>query len=755
MSGNDLSIVLTWWLWILGITALFLPFTTHIFRTFSDRGYIFAKTIGIIFISYAMFLFGTLHILQFDRITLFVILSLPLVFYFWILTRKKGFKKNLFSYINELLRYKRIFFVEEMLFLFALLFLSYIRAFAPDIHGLEKYMDYGFMNSIGRATYFPPKDMWLPPESINYYYFGHLVTAVLTKLSSIPASYTYNLMLATVFGLCVVSSFSLGGNLFSYFKGDKTFFSKRGIATAILAALLLSLGGNLHTLYTTFKPYENEKPVPPWQLEFSPVTFPNAYWYPNATRFIHNTIHEFPIYSWTVSDLHGHVLDIPFVLLTLGVLLALFQLSHSPKPKVGHSSYFGLLKSPALMSFYVLTGFLLAIMYMTNAWDGIIYFLLSIFVILTAHAHNLSRKGLLLSPHNFLQIIKNNTGYMKTIFSAVLLVGGSYFLFVQPFNYFFKPFVSGVGVLCAPDFLTKIGKFGPLLFEANHCQHSPLWQLLILYGFFYFFVCSFLIFLFKCTRVKKSDYFVLILIFLASLLILIPEFIYAKDIYPAHYRANTMFKLVFQSFMLLSICSGYIIVRILGSVKENFQKFTTTIKVLLLLYGGVSLLLVFSVMTYPYMAINSYYGELKNYIGIDGTRYLKTSRPSDYLLISWLNAHIQGQPVILEAQGDSYTDYSRISSNTGIPTVLGWTVHEWLWRGSYDIPSPRIGDISLLYESNDLQITHDLLKKYKVEYVVIGDLEREKYPNLYEKKFSVLGSIVYERDGARLYRITQ
>ena len=176
---------------------------------------------------------------------------------------------------------------------------------------------------------------------------------------------------------------------------------------------------------------------------------------------------------------------------------------------------------------------------------------------------------------------------------------------------------------------------------------------------------------------------------------------------------------------------------------------------LLLFYSAVSFILIFSVMIYPYMAITSYYGELKNYIGIDGTRYLKNSRPSDYLLIEWMNTHIQGQPVIVEAQGDSYTDYSRISSNTGIPTVLGWTVHEWLWRGSYDIPSPRIGDISQLYESNDVETTRGLLNKYKVEYVVIGDLEREKYPNLYEKKFSVLGNILYEKDGTRLYKIAQ
>ena len=57
-----------------------------------------------------------------------------------------------------------------------------------------------------------------------------------------------------------------------------------------------------------------ENPVPFWHLPLSIQFFPNMYWYPNATRFIHNTIHEFPLYSFVVSDLHGHVLDIPIVL---------------------------------------------------------------------------------------------------------------------------------------------------------------------------------------------------------------------------------------------------------------------------------------------------------------------------------------------------------------------------------------------------------------------------------------------------------
>jgi uncharacterized membrane protein len=118
-----------------------------------------------------------------------------------------------------------------------------------------------------------------------------------------------------------------------------------------------------------------------------------------------------------------------------------------------------------------------------------------------------------------------------------------------------------------------------------------------------------------------------------------------------------------------------------------------------------------------------------------------------------MNSHISGQPTILEAQGDSYTDYERISSNTGLPTVFGWTVHEWLWRGTYDIVPPRIADVENLYQSKDMTKTKQLLKEYHIQYVYIGDMEWTKYPNLDEQKFNELGKVVYQNSSVKIYKI--
>jgi len=427
---------------------------------------------------------------------------------------------------------------------------------------------------------------------------------------------------------------------------------KKGIIFAgIMGALLVTLSGSLHTIYSFFQTYNPESPLPLWQLAFSPTNFPNNYWYPNATRFIPFTIHEFPLYSFVVSDLHGHVLDIPFVLLTMGVIFTMF------KDK--------LIKIKKL----IFLSFLLSIMYTTNAWDGLIYFLLAALVIFYLQLLRIkSAKSINTTNNPILQILPINIKSKKInnllfrswfidlfigLFGYLFILGMGLIIFTLPFNLNFKPFVSGFGVICAPDFLTNIGKIGPLLFEKDHCQRSLLWQLITLYGFFYFFVASFIVFLMRESgKWKINDVFILILILLSTILIIIPEFIYAKDIYPAHYRANTMFKLVYQSFIMLSLTSTYILFRVVTNIKRDIKKIFN----FSFLFFIFSLFFSVLVMLYPYFAVNSYYADLKNYKGIDGTTYLKNSRPFDYQAINWLNKNIKGQPVILEAQGDSYTD---------------------------------------------------------------------------------------------------
>jgi uncharacterized membrane protein len=747
MNSADLQVTLLWWGMLCVLSFAFLPLSFRLFPKFFDRGYIFAKTLAIILTTYVVFVAGVFHLITFTTLNTMLVVVVCAVIahlqYFGFSGRNIRVNKAYFLSLWDL---RKLIFFEEVLFLSVLLFWVYIRSFTPEIHGLEKYMDFGFVNSALRSTYFPPIDMWLPPDTINYYYFGHLATAVLTKLSGVPSYLTYNLMIATIAGLCFVSAFSIAVNLLVPLR-EKFVLTTKAVAGGILSALLVTFAGNLHILYAFFAPYENEHPVPIWTKAFQPLQFPNAYWYPNATRFIENTIHEFPIYSWVVSDLHGHVLDIPFVLLTLAVGFAMLQFFKVlPKPPAqtqaaGLGAFLHSLLLP--LPYLVFAGFLLSVMYMTNAWDGIIYFLLFGFILLYFSWETLSDITNIVS--RFIQAV------IKAV-SSVVVVGLSYIVFSLPFSVFFKPFVSGIGVLCAPKYLTDIGKVGPFLFEADHCSQSPLWQMAILYGFFLFFVISLLVFLRK-RRHTISDVYVIIVIMLSTLLIIIPEFIYVKDIYPAHYRANTMFKLVFQSFMMLALVSGYTLSRILSTTVPTISAKSILAKLSFSVWFVISFVLITLVMLYPYLAIYSYYGDLKNYQGLNGLTYLKNLYPTDFAGIEWIQKNVSDQPVILEAQGDSYTDFARVSANTGLPTVLGWTVHEWLWRGTYDIPAPRIAEVETMYTSTDNEETRKLFQKHKVKYVFIGDLEYQKYPTLNEQKFEELGEKVFEEGKTKIYKL--
>ncbi len=695
---------LYWYLILLILGIIFTPLTRKLFAVFFDQGYVFAKTIAILLLSYSMFLFGIIKFLPFTQTSLFFLIGIFAIVSTLIL------KKDLvdkFKFSKSTL-YLLIF--EELLFLGAFFLLVYIRGQEPSIHGLEKFMDFGFMNSILRSRFFPSLDMWYsgdPTHSggypINYYYFGHLTGALLIKLSGVKASIGYNLILATIFAQTVTLVFSLTANLVYLYKKVKLSLV---IFFGLLGSYIVTLGGNFHTIYLFTKGYPNETPIPFWQI-FSAYN-PTKYWYPNATRFIPFTIHEFPSYSYVVADLHGHVFDIPFVLLTLAILLILFINGwRSKKPATG--PVYGLLPITAGL------GFMTAVHYMTNAFDGPIYFLLSVLIF-------------------FLLFGLRKKFYISSALTALFFV-----IFSLPFTLHFSSFVSGIGVNCSGNFLVKLQKFGPFLFEKDKCQISPLWMMFVLWGFFW---VSFVLFaLTKYLGKKLSDrekipsridLYVLALFALGIFLITVPEFFYAKDIYPAHFRANTMFKLGYQAFIMMGIAATFTLYRI--TLLRGWFKH---------LFKSVFILFLFFVVLYPFYSFQSYYGKLDKTPQLDGIQWLADQYPQDKQIVDYLNSHIQGQPTILEAQGDSYTDYERISANTGLPTIAGWWVHEWLWRGSSDVVGKRIPDIINIYESQDRLLTKQLLNHYRVNYVIVSGLEKEKYKNLNEKKFAEIGRRIF------------
>jgi uncharacterized membrane protein len=666
--------ITSWWYLFFVFGVMSLPITFLLFRNFTDVGYGLSKTLGSLLFTYTVFFLAILKVIPLTNISLYSLFFLYGILNLYIYSKKK-------TEINKSIKENlRLVIFQEIFFSIGFLFWTMIRGFQPIIEGLEKYMDYGFINSILQSRYLPPADMWFAGKPINYYWFGHLWTAVLTKLSQVPSYVSYNLMIATILGLALTSAFSISSTLIII--TIKKIDRKKVYAAGIISAILLSFAGNFHTPYYVLK--EGIK----------------NYWYPDATRFIgynpdtqDKTIHEFPQYSFVVSDLHAHLLNFPFVLLFVALLLTTFT---NEKDK-------NLLKSSLPL------GFLLGVMFMTNTWDFANYLLLAGFSFLL---FSLNKWRV-----NINTIIKPATQIILIVILAIITA--------SPFIFHFESIAQGVRFVNA---------------------HSPLWQLAILWGF-----PALLSVIFAATerkiwpKIKKADILVASLLITAWVLIILPEIIYVKDIYIAsHHRANTMFKLTYQSFVMSYLASGYITIRSISALKNKISR------IFLILFFAV---IFSSIMIYPYVAINSFYGELKNYKGLSGESWLSQKYPDTYTAILWLRNNVKGQPVILEAPGDSYTEYNVISAYTGYPTVSGWFVHEWLWRGDAKFPQERVNDITQIYTSPDTNITKGLLKKYGVEYVIVGHFERLKYPQLNEAKFGQIGTAAYRSGSTTIYKL--
>src|ERR1035437_1504668 len=118
MLTSDIYAVLQWWLVLLILGVGFLPVSIIIFKNFFDKGYIFSKVLGLCITSYAIFLFGVLHILPFTiNSSYFIFLLSAGIFFIFIPDKRK--------LLSLLKRTWRILLFEEILFFIALFFWAY------------------------------------------------------------------------------------------------------------------------------------------------------------------------------------------------------------------------------------------------------------------------------------------------------------------------------------------------------------------------------------------------------------------------------------------------------------------------------------------------------------------------------------------------------------------------------------------------------------------------------------------------------
>lgn len=185
----------------------------------------------------------------------------------------------------------------------------------------------------------------------------------------------------------------------------------------------------------------------------------------------------------------------------------------------------------------------------------------------------------------------------------------------------------------------------------------------------------------------------------------------------------------------------------------------------IVIWTGALALLSAGSLVYPVLATVSRTDGFSLPRTLDGTAYMATdpANQGDGPAIAWLNTHIQGEQVIVEAaQYTEYTHLGRISAFTGLPTLLGWGGHEVQWRYNWfaspahaSIIQQRLDAVKTIYSSTDARTVQSLLRQYHVRLIYVGAAERQVYGAVDLSRFAAFLRPVYRQGGVVIYAVRQ
>ena len=577
----------------------------------------------------------------------------------------------------------------ELVFIIFFFLMLEVRFVNPSISYAEKFMDHAFLASVIRQPVVPPLDPWFAGGTLNvYYYLGYWMFGCLAIVSGVPSNIAFNLALPTVLGISAVTLYAIGDLLLERFRWLP------------LLALLLP------------------NPSFFWQaIRGVPVT--SALWDigDGSTRTIAGTINEYPLFSFTWGDVHAHVIGI------FNQIFFLFILAYAYRR-------WGDLSSRDKWILCILAAVSLGSMPLINTWDVLIYAPVTVlFGILiwrrnrAAYAWQDSLSFLLAVPPLAVACYLPFYFQLKTSTGGFALVGApsdpAEFLLVHGFFIAILVILLARDIAKRPYLLLAAVPFVVAGYPAAAIAVVPLVYLLA----------------------KKPHAIPHIFAILGLLLITATEIVYMKDnMGDTYFRMNTVFKCYIAAWLLLSVSTlvmaGQALAR-WNRIPELPARGKAAVVAVVIATLAAAIFLVPAGFGYGSRSL-------------DGLAYLDTDHPGDAAAVAYLRALPPGEDIrIVEAEKGDYSYYSRMSSFTGIPAIVGMPFHEYMWRnddtGWY---GSRIRDVQAIYEQPEQ--SRALMQKYNATYLVVGDPERTEY------NVSLPGSglsLVFSQDGTEIYRL--
>jgi len=798
---------LSWLLFVELLGLLAFPLSFALFRSLNDRGYIFAKTMGILLFVWLTWILVNLRLPPplprfFTFRTMLVALALLGL---GALALARHQRKEMLDFVKE--RWGLVA-LNEALFLAFFFAFWLIRRGNPDLWhpamGGEKPMDFAYLNAVIKSTVFPPYDPWFAGGYLNYYYFGQIIVGALVKFTGIVPWVAYNLAIPLLFALTAMGAFSVVYNLVSKGGGK----GLRGPIYGLLGALFVAVVGNLGEVVVLaeglgrLSGLQIESALPglvglvgiltglgKW-LRGTPIPIPINWWYWNASRVMQKgEINEFPFFTFLYADLHAHLIALPFALLALAIALN-WALD---KGKGRRFWTLGACLASALVA---------GELWVNNTWDYPTYLL--VIGAGMAIGEYQSRKKV-----DWDWVWEVAWRFGLTALASILLYrpfhayyGAGYRAFelwkgprtpLQHYLIIHGLFLFSIVTLILMEALGRGAREGvarAIRLALTRWESLPrlvtlyrtlvraptpgyrlalkgaglvaLLTLFLAYRRMWVFVLAvplMALTLLPLLRAREEPErrFVAFIILLAFALSLGVELVVLKgDIG----RMNTVFKFYLQIWVLWGVAAAYAVYRCQVSGPRRWAWWAA--------WG----LLFFCAALYPAFAtwakVNDRFDRSLG-PSLDGTAYMQTAIYHDQgqalelrwdkEAIDWMLDNIEGSPVILEANTPLYRWGSRISIYTGLPTVIGWDWHQKQQRAilGHQVVDRRLEHVRLLYEVSDEEITRQLLAHYDVSYIYVGQLERAYYPPEGLAKFDrMVGrglELVYSRGPVKIYRV--
>jgi YYY domain-containing protein len=626
---------------------------------------------------------------------------------------------------------RRLFIATEILFVVTFLLAVLVGSYGADVGPpTEKPMDMMFVNSTLASSHMPPADPWLAGFDVNYYYLGHFMIGLATRLAAVEPSAGYNMGLAVVFALMVTSAFATAATLAEVGRRQGLAIRRPLLAGAwcvVLLAFMASWNGGWKALH----------PGGPW-LSFD--------WF-GPSRVVPTWIDEWPFFSWTVGDLHAHFIAVPLTLLALGFVI-----------QVGTGGPPGLRSRTGLWETFA-AALVIGWLYGVNSWSWPVMAALLVLTMLIW----------VTSPE---ATARRRTALLWT--GGVLVLG---VVLILPFVLNFDPSAKGFAFSKEAQ-RESFGLFvkhhlaieGPLLWllvapllaallALRHRLRVAAWGLaalaflLPLLGQSHLAGAGLVLALGAvavaagAARHRTTAERVLWAIAGMALVCLFGEEIgVVKDeFYGGPYeRMNTIFKIGYEAWLLLAVFGAVALAAARQWLPRRLPRVAWTV------IAGVLV-----AISCAYVVVGTYARKqaFKDGPRVDGRQWLARTAPGDVAAIDYIRDKLPGDAVILEAVGDDYSGFgnTRISTFTGRPTILGWQGHEFQWGRDGDMLAKRRTDVQTMYTSPNPKAVRALLSRYHVRYAVVGPLEKTTYGNL--GALRLFGRPVFDRDGTTVYRV--